>query len=180
MHSQKNEAASIEGQIVDIKATRQGIVPLMYRMLDSLTVWVEQDKPIKAEQRHNRIERLHEMMGRADISDAEKFRRILEAYQIELDYGTKLGTYEGQITADGKRLEANIFYLGRAALLARSIAGTRYWSWSDDAEAWLPVDPSQSENIDLAFTIAKKQATPALLTLPASLKTVLAAPEAAK
>ncbi|MCV5804624.1 DUF3450 domain-containing protein, partial [Escherichia coli] len=69
------------------------------------------------------------MMTRADVADAEKFRRILEAYQIEMDYGTKLGVYQGKINlGDNEAVEADILYLGRLSLVARSLSGETFWS----------------------------------------------------
>lgn len=62
----------------------------MYKMIDGLKNTVKNDKPLRAEQRYQRIEKLETMMTIANVSDAEKYRRILEAYQIELDYGTSL------------------------------------------------------------------------------------------
>eukprot|EP01029_Cantina_marsupialis_P016567 TRINITY_DN3699_c0_g3_i1.p1 TRINITY_DN3699_c0_g3~~TRINITY_DN3699_c0_g3_i1.p1 ORF type:complete len:174 (-),score=28.57 TRINITY_DN3699_c0_g3_i1:75-596(-) len=89
VESQNQEAQSIEGQIEEIKYTRQGVVPLMYQMIDGLQQLVEKDVPIKKEQRLERVEKLQAMMTRADVSDAEKYRRILEAYQIEIERDDK-------------------------------------------------------------------------------------------
>lgn len=51
VESQNKEADSINAQIDEIKYTRQGVVPLMYQMVDGLQVLVEKDVPIKKEQR---------------------------------------------------------------------------------------------------------------------------------
>ncbi|WP_318510335.1 DUF3450 domain-containing protein [Photobacterium leiognathi] len=167
--NQTQEITSIHEQIVNIKETRQGVVPLMYQMIDGLSTIVEQDKPIKHEQRLARIEKLQSMMSQADISDAEKFRRILEAYQIEMDYGTKLGTYQDKIAlADGKSIEADLLYLGRMAFVARSLNGSHYWSWNSQTKQWQVLDSGEAENINKAFEMANNQIAPSLLRLPVS------------
>lgn len=89
--SQTSELVSLEQQLNDIEDTRQGIVPLMYRMIDGLDSIISQDVPLRKVTRQKRLEDIRLLMGRADIAEAEKYRRILEAYQIEIDYGTKLG-----------------------------------------------------------------------------------------
>ncbi|WCE28853.1 DUF3450 domain-containing protein [Vibrio sp. SCSIO 43137] len=169
VNSQQQEVTSLETQIEEIKSTRQGIVPLMYQMIASLKSNLAGDIPLKTEQRTARIAKLEAMMKRADVSDAEKYRRILEAYQIELDYGTKLGLYQGQISAQGKTLEADILHLGRISLVARSLNGLHYWSWDANNRQWNTLDTSLKGNLDKAYSIAAKQAAPALVTLPLSL-----------
>jgi uncharacterized protein DUF3450 len=175
--NQNEEVTSINQQIQDIKETRQGVVPLMYKMLDGLKQIITDDKPIRHEQRLARLNKLDVMMSQADISDAEKYRRILEAYQIEMDYGTKLGVYQGQITVeDGAAIETDLLYLGRISFVARSLDGTRYWAWNDIDNGWHAVDSSQSSNIDKAFSIAHKQVAPSLITLPVSAQLVAEQP----
>jgi len=69
--NQEQEKSSLAKQIQDIQVTRQGIVPLMYDMLDTLKTTINQDMPIKWQQRQERIEKLEQMMVRADVADAE-------------------------------------------------------------------------------------------------------------
>ncbi|PSU99140.1 DUF3450 domain-containing protein [Photobacterium kishitanii] len=169
VQNQAQEVASIDQQITDIKQTRQGVVPLMYQMIDGLKTIVENDKPIKHQARLARVNKLETMMSQADISDAEKFRRILEAYQIEMDYGTKLAAYQAKITLEGnKTIEVNVLHLGRIALVARSLNGSHYWSWNTAVKQWQVVDASEGANIDKAFAIADNQVAPSLITLPVS------------
>ncbi|MDF2155782.1 DUF3450 domain-containing protein [Vibrio sp. CAU 1672] len=168
--SQNQEVISLNEQIEQIAHTRQGVVPLMYHMLDGLKTIVANDKPIRKAQREARIAKLDAMMSRADVADAEKFRRILEAYQIEMDYGTKLGIYQGKITlGNDEQIEADVLYLGRVSLVARSLSGQAFWSWSQQQRAWLPAGSEQKAQLDKAFAMANKQIAPGMLTLPVSL-----------
>ncbi|WP_253952022.1 DUF3450 domain-containing protein [Photobacterium sanctipauli] len=166
--NQEAEVSSLNTQIEGIKDTRQGVVPLMYQMIDGLKTLVANDKPIRHEARLARIEKLEKMMVQADISDAEKYRRILEAYQIEMDYGTKLGMYQGQVALDSGNIEADMLYLGRISLVARSLDGKQFWGWNDASSSWQSLDNSFAKGINKAFAIASKQAAPSLLTLPVS------------
>ncbi|MGF1905076.1 DUF3450 domain-containing protein [Aliivibrio salmonicida] len=166
---QHSELSNIDQQISDIEQTRQGVVPLMYKMIDGLKQTVKNDKPIRIEQRNLRIEKLETMMTVANVSDAEKYRRILEAYQIELDYGIKLGVYQGRITLDDKTIEANILYLGRISLIARNFNQDKYWAWDQKEKAWRLLDSSLNSDLNHAYAVANKDVAPSLLTLPVSL-----------
>ena len=167
--NQEQEMANIDTQVQEIKVTRQGVVPLMYKMVDALKQRIDADAPIKKQQRFERIEKLQNMMTRADISDAEKYRRILEAYQIEMDYGTKLGLYQGQILLAGENREADILHLGRIALVARSLNGNTFWAWDKQASDWVVVAGSAKADLDKAYAMAAKQTAPSLITVPVSL-----------
>ncbi len=168
--NQQQEMVSLDSQIEEIKDTRQGIVPLMYQMIDGLQQLVEQDKPIRLQARTERLEKLKNLMPRADVSDAEKFRRILEAYQIEMDYGRKLGSYQGQIAlSDTDSVDADILYLGRVALIARNPNATQYWSWDQSQMQWQQLDITYKSDVDTAFSLATQQIAPTLLNLPVSL-----------
>ena len=167
---QHSELSNIDQQISDIEQTRQGVVPLMYKMIDGLKQTVKNDKPIRIEQRNLRIEKLETMMTVANVSDAEKYRRILEAYQIELDYGIKLGVYQGKITLDDdKTIEVNILYLGRISLIARNFNQDKYWAWEQKEKAWTLLDSSLNSDLNHAYAVANKDVAPSLLTLPVSL-----------
>lgn len=171
--SQDQEVSSLNQQIEQIAQTRQGVVPLMYHMLDGLKTIVANDKPIRKAQREARIAKLDSMMTRADVADAEKFRRILEAYQIEIDYGTKLGVYQGKIALNtNEQVEADILYLGRISLIARSLSGNVFWRWSSQQKVWQIIGSQQQAQLDKAFAMAQKQIAPSMLTLPVSLNVV--------
>lgn len=168
--SQTQEVNSLNEQIEQVAQTRQGVVPLMYHMLGGLKEIVANDKPIRKAQREERIAKLDAMMSRADVADAEKFRRILEAYQIEMDYGTRLGVYQGKIElSENEQIKADVLYLGRVSLVARSLSGESFWSWSQQEKAWQPVGVEQKTELDKAFALANKQIAPSMLTLPVSL-----------
>ncbi|NVJ57361.1 MAG: DUF3450 domain-containing protein, partial [Vibrionaceae bacterium] len=96
--NQEQETQSLNQQLSDIQQTRQDLVPLMYKMLDGLKQTLTNDIPLQHTQRQQRIEKLEQLMVRADVSDAEKYRMILDAYQIEVAYGSKLGVYRDTIS----------------------------------------------------------------------------------
>ncbi|WP_245883947.1 DUF3450 domain-containing protein [Vibrio albus] len=168
--SQEQEMKSLDEQLAQIDTTKRSVVPLMYRMMDGLKAIITEDKPIRLKARQQRLESLQVMMTQANISDAEKYRRILEAYQIELEYGTKLGNFTGRIVADGVAREAEQLYIGRVVLVARSLDQQQFWSWDTVQHHWIELSPELGSEVNQAFAIAGRQASPDILTLPVSLK----------
>ena len=58
------------------------IFPMMERMIDGLEQSVALDVPFLMDERNKRVATLKEIMERSDVSVAEKFRKVMEAYQI--------------------------------------------------------------------------------------------------
>lgn len=167
--SQNEEVARFQKQIAEIKTTRQGIVPLMYQMISALKQYVDNDIPLNKEQRLTRIIKLEKMMHRADVNDAEKYRRILEAYQIELKYGMKLGSYQDQIEFEGDSLSVDVIHLGRISMVARSLNESMFWVWNQGKEQWQVLDNNLKSELDKAYSIAQKHTAPSLILLPVSI-----------
>ena len=50
--------------------------------------------------RINRVNNLDDLILRADVTTAEKFRKVFEAYQIEANFGKSIENYPGYILLD--------------------------------------------------------------------------------
>jgi hypothetical protein len=109
--------------IDDVTVIERQITPLMMRMIDGLDQFVSLDLPFLIGERDERIERLREMMDRADVTVSEKFSQILQAYQIENEYGRTMEAYDDTITIDGTPRKVDVLKVGRIALVYQSPDG---------------------------------------------------------
>lgn len=173
LQSQDRELLNLNDQLNEIAETRQSTIPLMYDMLAELEKYVQQDIPILKEARIERVAKLNELMTNSKISDAEKYRRILEAYQIELDYVNKLGTYTQPIEINGEKRETEQLYLGHVSLIARSLNRDNYWYWNRKLGEWVTLDRNTHTELSKAFDIANKLVTPDILMLPLTISEVV-------
>jgi hypothetical protein len=163
--SQLAELKSLDRQIDEIEVTSRSIMPLMAKMIDALKDFIAQDLPFLPQERAERIAKLKDNMVRADISVAQKYRKILEAYQVEIEYGKTLEAYEGMI---GEK-RVNFLKLGRVAFFYQSLDNATAGIWNKHKRAWQPVeDLDVKQSIDLGMKIARKQHAPELLTVLAS------------
>jgi hypothetical protein len=160
--SQEAEMASIERQLSEIETTAREVLPLMERMVATLDQFVAADLPIWKDEREKRVADLKELMPRADVTMSEKYRRILEAYQIELDYGRTLTAYEGQLD-DGRTVQ--FVQLGRVSLLYQTIDGSETGYWDAQANQWV-VANEYAENVRDALSVARQEGAPDLLRVP--------------
>lgn len=163
--SQETEIASIERQLVEIETTNREVQPLMQQMVDTLERFVQLDVPFLIEERTARVTGLKDMMGRADVTISEKYRRILEAYQIELEYGRTLDAYEGRLTADNVERTVEFVRLGRISLMYRTLDGAETGYYDNIQKRWV-ADSSYTEAVEEALRVARGDGAPELLTVP--------------
>lgn len=164
--SQQQEQRLIAQQIEDIDFTRQQIVPLMLRMIRQLDTFISTDRPFLLPERSRRVQQLTDLMDRADITLAEKYRRILEAYQIELDYSRTLETYQQEIPVDGVLHTVDVLRVGRTGLYYLTLDRQDAAYWDNNQKAWVAADGAQRRTIQRGLRIASQQLAPELLELP--------------
>lgn len=152
-----NQVAQIERQML----------PLITRMTQALTDFVELDLPFHETERLERINFVQDSVGKPDLNVAEKFRQVLEAYQIENDYGRKIDTYQDIIDINGEEREVDVLRVGRVALVAqtRDAATTVVWNHAD--KTWQALDAGTYRNsVRQGIRMSKKQASIDMVTLP--------------
>lgn len=163
--AQRDEVASIEAQLLEIETTSREVQPLMQRMVDTLQKFVALDTPFLLAERTSRVKTLQEIMPRADVTISEKYRRIIEAYQIELEYGRTLEAYDGLLGAGPDARTVSFVRLGRVALLYQTIDGSETGYWDIEKKDWV-VDNSYAAAVAEARRVAEKDGPPNLLTVP--------------
>lgn len=167
--------SQLEESIENVTVIERQIQPLVLKMLDALEQYVALDVPFHLDERTERLETLRENQERADISVAEKFRQVLEAYKIESEYGRLIDTYEDTLVVGGQDREVNVLRVGRIALMYQTKDTELSGAWDQTQRAWVELDPGQYRSAILkGIRIAKKQASIEVLKLP------IPAPEAAQ
>ncbi|WP_218353153.1 DUF3450 domain-containing protein [Alteromonas lipotrueiana] len=163
---QQRSIDSLQRQIDSIEQTKQGIVPLMFRMIDSLEKFVELDVPIHLEERRERIQRLRDVMANSNVTVSEQFRQVIEAYLVEVEYGSKMSSYQGTIDDNGTEVTVDFYNLGRTALMALSLDQTSAWVWNKDAREWQALGDEYLSSVVDAVKMANGTITPDLIKLP--------------
>jgi hypothetical protein len=166
VNSQETEKTSLLAQLEDIELTRQEILPLMLRMIDRLERFVAEDSPFLEQERTRRVARLRELLDRADVSVAEKYRRVLEAYQVELDYGRTLEAYRDELDLAGERRTVDILRVGRVGLYYQSLDGRHSGYWDTVTRSWQSLDGRDRLAIRQGLRVARQEVAPELLRLP--------------
>jgi len=142
------------------------IFPLMERMIDGLEQSVSLDIPFLLDEREKRIAALQETMSRSDVSVAEKFRKVMEAYQIELDYGSSAEWYKKSLEIDGGVRDYNMLRIGRIGLYFQSDDSQITGMWDASAGDYVVLGNEHRNEIRKGLRMARQLIAPELLLIP--------------
>ena len=113
-----------------------------------------------------RVNDLDQLIIRADVTTAEKFRKIFEAYQLEANFGKTIEAYQGFLDIDGDERAVDYFRLGRLGLFYRTPNGRETGYWESNSKAWVHMGSSLDDEIKAALDIGNRQAPPNFINLP--------------
>ena len=167
--------AQVEGQTATLEdialsmdrvdVINRQIFPLMTRMIDGLDQSIQLDLPFLMDERTKRINDLKAIMERSDVTVAEKFRKVMEAYQIENDYGTSSEYYEESLTIDGATRSFNMLRIGRIGLYFQSDDTKITGRWNNQTRSW-EVDNSARNEVRKGLRMARQLIAPELIVIP--------------
>lgn len=163
---QEKELGQLEQSIDNVTVIERQIGPLIERMIANLEKFVELDVPFLAQERADRVAFLRETFDRADVSVAEKFSQVLQAYQVENSYGSTLDVYTEVIAIDGVDRQVEMLKWGRVALVFQTLDGETTGVWDKNASGWQILGDEFRLGVRNGFRIAKKTQTADFVHLP--------------
>ena len=141
------------------------IFPLMEDMIKQLKQLIEADVPFLLGERRKRVNDLETIMERSDVSVAEKFRKVMEAYQIENEYGWTSEYYTQTLPIDGSDRSVNMLRIGRIGLYFQSDDAKITGQYDVDAGQFV-VDDSARNEIRKGLRMARQLIAPELIVIP--------------
>lgn len=167
--------AQVEGQLATLEdiglsmdqvdIINRQIFPLMERMIDGLRQSIGLDIPFLLDERMQRVNDLENIMERSDVSVAEKFRKVMEAYQIENEFGWTGDYYTQSLTIDGVTRSFNILRIGRIGLYFQSDDASVTGVWDNASREWV-IDNSSRNEIRKGLRMARQLIAPELISIP--------------
>lgn len=142
------------------------IFPLMERMIDGLEQSIALDIPFLLDERQKRVDNLKNIMEQSNVSVAEKFRKVMEAYQIEMDYGTSSEWYKASLDIDGSPREYNMLRVGRIGLYFQSDDTNITGWWNPISGTFEELGSEHRNEVRKGIRIARQLIAPELLLLP--------------
>ncbi|WP_417493788.1 DUF3450 domain-containing protein [Maricaulis sp.] len=168
IRSQENEMGSLQAQIDRVENIQRDLSPMMREMVQNLEEFVNLDLPFRLEGengRLHRIERLYELIDDPEISPAERYRVILNAYDIEASYGRSLNSYDEEILEEGIPVNVTVLQIGRIAMIRKYPDGRMTMRHINGTD-WVALPGSYEANVTRAIRIAQEVTTPSVFLAP--------------
>lgn len=163
---QERELANLQRQIDDFEQIERGVTPLMARMVDTLERFIELDAPFLPAERAERVERVKELMDDPNVAVGERYRRLMEAYTIEMDYARNIDAYTAMLDFGGREREVNFLRVGRLALLYQTLDRSETGYWDAHNGTWVVLGDEYRTPVNEGIRMARRLAAPNLISLP--------------
>ena len=163
---QEAQITDISKQLDQFALIERGIVPLMLDSIDTLDKFIDLDVPFLLEERKARVARLRTIMNLSDVTVSEKYRQIMDAYQIETTYGRDIEAYTGLLEIDGVSRQVDFLRIGRTSLTYQTPDQEETGFWNKQDKQWEKLPNKYQNYVTQGLRVARKQVTPNLLELP--------------
>ncbi len=175
LDAQLRNIERLKADVENVSGLNRAMQPLMEDMLATLEDIVNADLPFELDERRSRVARLNNVMGDPSISAAQRYRLIVEAYQIENEYGRTIGAFEGSIDDNGTLRSGEFLRIGRVALIFKTGDDSVLRIWDKDQNGYVNLDRSFLPDVKLGLRMAKEQTAPGLLPVPVKAPTTASA-----
>ncbi|MHA7872050.1 MAG: DUF3450 domain-containing protein, partial [Hyphococcus sp.] len=166
IEAQEREITRLREDIDNVEGLQRAMQPLMEDMVERFGQIVAADLPFLSTERSSRAERLASVLDNPSMSAAQRYRLIVEGYQIEDEYGRTIGFYDGEIDSGGQTLSGEFLRIGRIALIFKTPDDSVLRIWDKDAGDWADLDRSYLQDVKFALRMAKEQTAPDIFFAP--------------
>ena len=164
--SQKARLAEFERKIKESARIREELQSYLESVAAQLEEFIKKDVPFLLKERDARITSIKETFALPDKSAAEKYRRAMEALQIEAEYGRTVEVYQDTIDLNGQSVLMDILRLGRLSLFYQTPDGKMVGNYDQSAGRWVSLSSKYRREINKAMDMARRQRTIDLVRLP--------------
>jgi hypothetical protein len=102
---QEDRLKEIDKTLKEAQIMQRQIPPFTRRMLAGVETSIELDMPFHLAERKERIAFAKAALDNPTVSPAEGLRQVLEAFNVEAEYGRKIDAYKDSIVIDGELRE---------------------------------------------------------------------------
>lgn len=164
--AQERQIAQLQEDIVNVEGLQRAMQPLMEDMVTRFGELVNADLPFEIEDRSARAARLEGVLDNPEMSAAQRYRLIVEAYQIENEKGRTIGVNQCTVGDGEAALSGECLQIGRIALIFKTEDDSTLRIWDTAQGGWTDLNRSYLQDVKFALRMAKEQTAPDIFFAP--------------
>ncbi len=167
IESEKKNKAILEKDLERAEKISDTLIPFLEVLYLDLETHVNADLPFAMEERQRRLAFIRSFLDDPLAGLSDKFGRILEAMQIESEYGYSVDVTR-QIARDieGEPAQVRLFRLGRIGLFRVFAKDSRVQKFQKESKTWQDIDAANASELNKAMDIARKKRVSTMVGLP--------------
>ena len=166
IQQEKEKNAALKRQKEEMQGLRRHLEPYLAKLIADLESFIESDLTFLSKERRERIQFLKDSLNDYHLSMSEKLHRVIEALQVEAEYGRSIEADPATLNVEGRSIEAEVLRVGRIAVFFHSLDGETVGRWDSDSESWEMISHDFSRPIQNTIEMAKQQKSVELVDLP--------------
>ncbi|HKW13190.1 MAG TPA: DUF3450 domain-containing protein [Candidatus Krumholzibacteria bacterium] len=170
---EQNEVSELDKGIAELNRRMVESAKLKDNLEDSLNVvvthldnFIKQDIPFLMDERQARIASVRDAIAKPEVTGAEKLRRVLEALQVEANYGNTVDVSQERIKVGNDEVSADVIRIGRVSVYWRSPDGKRVGEYDRASNQWVELDHKYAETIGDVREMVLRLRSTKVITLP--------------
>ena len=158
--------SELERRLREAKVLDASLGDTLNVVMRKLETFVAGDLPFLVEERNARLSSLREDLARTDVAGAEKLRRLLEALQVETEYGRLVEVSQAGIALEADSVFVDVLQVGRVSLFCRTPDGKAVGMFDPGSRQWVRLPKRYDRNISRAIEMATRLRPVQLIALP--------------
>jgi TolA-binding protein len=158
--------AELERRMVESVRLNDSLEDTLQAVVTRLETFVDADLPFLLEERKARIASVREVIAKPGVTGAEKLRRVLEALQVEANYGSAVEVYQEKILVGDEEVWADMVRVGRLSVYWRTPDGERVGEFDRGQGQWVELAEEYVRPINDAREMALRLRSTEVVLLP--------------
>jgi len=166
LRAKKAKIEEIKRRMKESARIREELQLYLESVLTQLKDLIGRGLPFLLKERRERISSIEETLSDPEKGAAEKYRRVMEALQIEAEYGRTVEAYQETIDLNGQKVLVDILRVGRLSLFFQTPDGKLVGQYDRIRKGWSLLPSKYCREIEKAIEIARRERTVELTRLP--------------
>lgn len=166
LRAQEKQVAETERMIKESARVGEELQSYLVLVVERLEERIEKDIPFLLEEREERLASIKEVLALPDKPLAEKYRRVMEALQIEAEYGRTVEVYQDTINFGDRSRLFDVLRAGRLSLFCRTTDGKLAGIFNQVNHKWVVLPSKYRRDVGKGIEIANRERSVDLIKLP--------------